>query len=217
MFLVGCEGQPGPQGPAGDPGPQGPPGIAGTNCTVAPTPGGAEITCSNGAVVVLNGSDGQNGNNGNDGQNGNRWFNTTVHGPVHDSYGYDNDYYLDSTTGDVYFKASGTWASPVFNIRGPQGIQGPVGPQGPTGAAGTCSSSNFFTVSSNVNAASITVNCGTGKKAISGGGNCGGGKNLQKSCSSNSGATCNNSLPDQYWTITCSGANAANTAYAICL
>jgi hypothetical protein len=39
----------------------------------------------------------------------------------------DGDYYLNSTTGDVYQKVSGTWVK-KGNIKGPKGDAGPQGP-----------------------------------------------------------------------------------------
>lgn len=44
--------------------------------------------------------------------------------------GVNGDTYLNTTNGDVYLKASGSWGSPTGNIRGPQGIQGIQGPIG---------------------------------------------------------------------------------------
>jgi hypothetical protein len=49
--------------------------------------------------------------------------------------GANGDYYLRTSNGDVYAKASGAW-SVVGNIRGPQGIQGIQGIQGPPGEPG---------------------------------------------------------------------------------
>lgn len=62
-----------------------------------------------------------------------------------DSLGSNGDYYLRTTTGDVYTKVAGTWGTPICNITGPQGapgaqgnqgIQGIQGIQGATGATG---------------------------------------------------------------------------------
>jgi uncharacterized protein (TIGR02145 family) len=50
-------------------------------------------------------------------------------------YGKDGDYYLNTTNGDVYAKASGAWAK-VTNIVGPMGAQGLQGLTGATGAMG---------------------------------------------------------------------------------
>ena len=63
--------------------------------------------------------------------------------------GSNLDYYLNTATGDVYIKISGSWGSPVMNIVGATGATGPTGatgsigatgatgPTGPTGAAGS--------------------------------------------------------------------------------
>ena len=46
------------------------------------------------------------------------------------------DYYLETTTGNVYTKTNGTTWVLISNIMGPQGPAGAVGPQGPAGVAG---------------------------------------------------------------------------------
>jgi hypothetical protein len=57
------------------------------------------------------------------------------------SLGEDEDYYLDTETGDFYYKTAGTW-SLIINLQGPageqglQGIQGIQGVKGDTGAQG---------------------------------------------------------------------------------
>ena len=52
--------------------------------------------------------------------------------------GEDGDYYLNTSSGDVFEKASGTWtqAGNIKGPQGPQGLQGPEGPQGPKGDKG---------------------------------------------------------------------------------
>jgi Collagen triple helix repeat (20 copies) len=50
--------------------------------------------------------------------------------------GADGDFYLNTSNGDVYQKASGAWGTAVGNIAGPQGPQGPTGPQGNDGPQG---------------------------------------------------------------------------------
>ena len=49
--------------------------------------------------------------------------------------GTTNDKYLNTATGDVYSKTSGTWTI-VGNIKGATGATGATGPQGPAGATG---------------------------------------------------------------------------------
>lgn len=50
--------------------------------------------------------------------------------------GTNGDLYLNSATGDVYKKATGSWGSPAANIKGSTGATGSTGPAGPTGSAG---------------------------------------------------------------------------------
>lgn len=63
------------------------------------------------------------------GANGAVWYNGT--GTPAAATGANNDYYLDTVTGDVYKKTSGAWGA-VGNIKGPQGIQGTQGEKGDT-------------------------------------------------------------------------------------
>ena len=49
--------------------------------------------------------------------------------------GASGDYYLMNSTGDVYYKATDTWAK-ISNIKGPQGIKGDTGLQGIQGNRG---------------------------------------------------------------------------------
>lgn len=64
---------------------------------------------------------------------GAEWF--TGEGAPSNSQGKDGDYYINTLTGDVYNKASGSW-SIKLNIKGPQGERGPQGPQGERGPQG---------------------------------------------------------------------------------
>jgi hypothetical protein len=53
--------------------------------------------------------------------------------------GIDGDYYLNTTTGDIFQKQSGVWVK-IGNLKGNTGDTGPkgdTGDTGPTGAAGT--------------------------------------------------------------------------------
>jgi hypothetical protein len=58
-------------------------------------------------------------------------------GAPSDANGNDGDYYLRTSNSDVYTKVSGTWGSPILNIKGSQGIQGEQGPAGNNGTDGT--------------------------------------------------------------------------------
>ena len=46
-------------------------------------------------------------------------------GAPNSEIGVDGDLYLDTQTGDVYVKVSGTWGRPVSNLKGPAGTVGP--------------------------------------------------------------------------------------------
>lgn len=76
----------------------------------------------------------QNGSGGSGGTgDGAKWFNGE--GAPSSGLGDNGDYYLDSLTGDVYNKQSGSW-SVIMNIKGEKGEQGPQGEQGEQGPAG---------------------------------------------------------------------------------
>ena len=112
----GIQGLQGPAGPAGSAGATGPTGPAGANgATGATGPTGA--AGSTGAT----GPTGATGTNGTNGTNGAAWYEgTTV---PSSGTGSNGDYYLRTTTGDYYSKASGTWVY-LGNLTGPQGLQG---------------------------------------------------------------------------------------------
>lgn len=100
----------GPAGATGPAGPQGPTGPTG--------PAGAT---------------GPAGTNGTNGTNS-----LGIHvqsGTPNPGDGVDGDFWLDSLTGDYYYKAAGSWTL-KGNLKGPQGIQGPTGPTGATGPVG---------------------------------------------------------------------------------
>lgn len=64
---------------------------------------------------------------------GAEWF--TGEGEPSSLQGKDGDYYINTLTGDVYNKASGSW-SIKLNIKGPQGEPGPAGQDGTQGPKG---------------------------------------------------------------------------------
>ena len=78
----------------------------------------------------LAGRDGSNGTNGKDGKSI-----LSGTGKPSNTTGIDGDLYLDSTTGDLYFKDGGTW-KPNGNLKGSKGDTGAQGPKGDTGASG---------------------------------------------------------------------------------
>lgn len=88
------------------------------------------------------GADGADGADGIDGAAGSVW--RTGSGVPDNAVGTDGDYYLRTTTGDVYLRTAGAYAI-VANIMGPAGAdgadgavgpEGPIGPEGPQGEIG---------------------------------------------------------------------------------
>jgi hypothetical protein len=71
---------------------------------------------------------------GDQGPPGAKWY--TGSGVPSNSTGIDGDFYLRTTTGDVYTKAAGTWGSPTQNITGPAGATGASGTPGTNGRDG---------------------------------------------------------------------------------
>lgn len=49
--------------------------------------------------------------------------------------GVDGDWYLNTTSGEIFHKEGGSWVS-KGNLKGPQGSQGEIGPQGDKGDTG---------------------------------------------------------------------------------
>jgi len=49
--------------------------------------------------------------------------------------GIDGDYYLNTTTGDIFQKVSGSWVK-IGNLKGAQGPEGPQGDKGDKGDTG---------------------------------------------------------------------------------
>ena len=76
------------------------------------------------------GRDGVNGANGKDGKSI-----LSGTGTPSNTTGIDGDLYLDSTTGDLYFKDGGTW-KPNGNLKGSKGDKGDTGATGPQGPKG---------------------------------------------------------------------------------
>ena len=164
--IQGPSGPTGPTGPSGGPvGPQGPPGVPGSvwrNGNGAPAnslgangdyyldnvTGNVYLRASSAYSIVANikGSTGSTGPAGPIGPAGPTgpvvaWRNGT--GAPANTLGADGDYYLDSATGNVYQRASGTY-SIVANIKGPQGVPGPTGPTGPQGIIADAPSDGTF-------------------------------------------------------------------------
>lgn len=138
---TGATGATGPAGPTGATGPTGPTGAAatiavGTTTTLTP---GSSATVTNvgtsGAAIfnfgIPQGTTGAAGTNGTNGAPGSVWYEGS--GAPSSGTGINGDYYLNVSNGDVYTKTSGSWGSPVGNIRGPSG-SGTGDVVGPTGA-----------------------------------------------------------------------------------
>ena len=122
----------GPAGPIGPIGPIGPQGVAGPPGATGP-----------GGSPGPPGSPGPEGPAGSAGADGTKWFSSTA-APQPD-VGALLDYYLDTSTGDVWQKVnseSGSSWTKQGNLRGTpgsagaEGPAGPPGPQGPPGPAG---------------------------------------------------------------------------------
>lgn len=108
----------GPQGPKGDTGATGPQGPKGeTGATGAQGP---------------KGDTGPQGTAGTKGADGATWLSGSA-APT--TQGKTGDFYINTTTFDVYSKASGSWVK-TGNIKGATGPQGAQGAKGDTGAAG---------------------------------------------------------------------------------
>lgn len=120
--LKGPIGQTGAQGPTGATGATGPTGAQGPTGATGPA-----------------GPTGPTGPTGPAGANGEKWYTGTT--APSSGTGVDGDLYLNTTTGDVYKKASSVWGSPVANITGPQGPAGTSG-TGSGDVSGPSSSAN---------------------------------------------------------------------------
>jgi len=80
------------------------------------------------------GATGQQGQAGPQGQAGSQII--TGQGTPSSSAGNNNDFYLDSKTGNIYEKISGGWVQ-QGSMQGPAGPQGATGPAGPAGSSGS--------------------------------------------------------------------------------
>jgi len=101
--------------------------------TVSGTRGATGATGSTGATGAT-GSTGATGATGADGADGAVWYQGS--GAPDDGTGADGDFYLRTSNGAVYQKASGTWGASIGNITGPTGATGSTGSTGSTGATG---------------------------------------------------------------------------------
>lgn len=111
--AIGATGLTGPRGEIGATGPTGP---------IGPT-----------GATGATGATGVKGDPGATGTNGATWLTGTGAPPT--SLGVNNDFYFDTSSGDVYNKASGAWVK-VSNIRGATGLTGVKGDTGQQGRPG---------------------------------------------------------------------------------
>ena len=158
-YLDSVTGPAGPQGPAGDTGPTGPQGIQGitgdTGATGPTGPAGPTGPTGPQGIQGIQGDTGAAGPTGPTGPQGIQGIqgDTGATGPRGYSVlggavdptteGIDGDYYINTTSYDIFGpKAAGVWGTGTTLVgpQGPQGIQGPTGPTGPEGPQGPAGS-----------------------------------------------------------------------------
>ncbi len=93
--------------------------------------------CSGALLDAIRGPSGLDGTDGLDGTNGadgSTWLSGS--GAPGATVGLDGDYYLDTSTGDVFVKAAGSWPSTAaLNIKGQAGASGTNGAAGVAGSS----------------------------------------------------------------------------------
>jgi hypothetical protein len=112
------------------------------------------------------GATGSQGPTGATGAAGSAW--RSAAGVPSNGLGVNGDYYLNTSTGDVYAKSGGVY-SLVANIKGatgaqgPQGLSGPQGPQGPPGSTGPTNMywNSFSGTTNGSGEVTVTHNIGT--------------------------------------------------------
>jgi hypothetical protein len=120
---TGAPGATGPRGPEGPAGKNGTPGAKGATGAVG-APG----------ATGTQGPTGATGATGATGIDGSTWYSGS--GTPSSATGSDGDYYLETSTDDVFEKTSGSWGAPIATLSGPTGSTGAMGVPGPTGAQG---------------------------------------------------------------------------------
>lgn len=121
----------GPAGPAGPQGPSGGGGGGSGSSSGVPGPAGPQGPAGPAGPA---GADGADGTNGADGTDGATWRSGA--GAPSGALGADGDFYFDTSTDDVYERASGTYTI-IANIKGSQGPAGADGADGTNGTDGT--------------------------------------------------------------------------------
>lgn len=122
--IKGATGAQGPKGDKGDTGEQGPQGETGAQ--------GPQGEKGETGAQGPKGDQGDQGPAGEDGSDGATWLFGQV---VPTDEGKDGDFYLNTSTYDVYAKESGSWVK-KGNIKGATGAQGAKGDKGDTGEQG---------------------------------------------------------------------------------
>lgn len=102
-------------------------GSAGSSASVT------NVGTSTAAVLDITIPRGDTGANGSPGADGDAWHSGA--GAPSGGLGVDGDRYHDTTNGDVYVKASGSWGSPYANIKGATGTTGDTGSAGADGGS----------------------------------------------------------------------------------
>ena len=123
----GDKGDTGEQGPQGETGAQGPKGDKGDTGAQGPQGEKGET-----GAQGPKGDQGDQGPAGEDGTDGATWLFGQV---VPTDEGKDGDFYLNTSTYDVYAKETGSWVK-KGNIKGATGAQGAKGDKGDTGETG---------------------------------------------------------------------------------
>ena len=88
------------------------------------------------------GPTGPTGLTGGAGTNGYTWYSGS--GTPSSGTGVNGDYYLKTSTGDVYNKSAGAWGSPIENLVGPTGATGAAGPNSVTSGTTTSAISGLL-------------------------------------------------------------------------
>lgn len=113
---------------------------------------------------------------------------------------------------------SGGIAVPAGSLSGESLAAGTVGSAVLKNNAVTAGQQFTFVEKSNVSSSStVTVDCGPGRIAVAGGGDCSG-KQLMRSCQCDSSSCVSCAAGAQrYWTLRCSSARSSHRAYATCV
>lgn len=95
--------------------------------------------------------------------------------------GSDGDLYLDTASGDVYKKVSGSWGTAISNITGPQGEPGTDGAPGADGDTGPAGPANEMYIQSESATTTFDIDTNGGNQRVTLTGN----RTLAVTCSTN--------------------------------